>query len=99
MEEAIRLASAAVPLISLTALAVAVIIFAKSKGNIDALKDAAQTYRTLAEAYEAKITHLCHKIEDLKREVVELKSHIAVQEKATKVAVDEILAGLKRRGV
>ena len=85
-----------IPVASFMALAVALFVFARNKGNIDALKEAAQTYKTLAEAYEAQIEHMGRKVERLEREITELKAQIQMQDAATKLAVDEILKGLKR---
>jgi len=96
IEELIRLTSLIIPIASFLALAVALVLFAKGKGNLDALREAAQTYRTLAEAYEAQIEHMGRKIERMDEEIRDLKKHIATQEAAMRLAVDEILAGLKR---
>lgn len=84
--------STAIPLVSFAALFVSVFLFAKTKGNMDALKSAADTYRTLAQSKDAKIDELESKIDSLQAQVTELTKALEVQKQAFSVAIDEFLA-------
>lgn len=85
-----------VPLVSFLALASAVFIFVKNKANVDALKESVAAWQGLAEAYKEQIDELERKVDCLSAEIEKLRKSVEVERKATKVAVDEILAGIKR---
>lgn len=88
----------AIPLISFGALVVSIIIFVKYKGTIDALKDAAETYRTLANSYKEQIGDLSSRLESCEGEVKKLEAHVVNQKLAIQIAIDETIAGFHRAG-
>lgn len=88
-----------IPIVGFIAAGVAMIIFVKYKGTIDALREAANTYETLAASYKETNEALQQQILDLKKQVDELQKTIEVQKTALQIALDETFASLRRYGV
>ena len=90
--EVTQVVSTAIPVVAFAALFVSLILYVKMRGTVDTLKEAADTYRVLGEAKEAKIDELEKKIDELQAQVVELTRALDVQKQAFHVAIDEFLS-------
>ena len=89
----------AIPLATFLALTVSIILFAKNKGTIDALREAANTYKTLSESYKDTIDQLEYRLDLSEEERERLQKQLLVQQAAMEKAVDEIISGFKRAGL
>lgn len=70
---------------------VAVVLVAKTKGTIDALKEAVNSYQSVSEARAEEIIELKKEIVELKAEVLRLSQSLATAESAVGLAVKETL--------
>jgi|OpeIllAssembly_1097287.scaffolds.fasta_scaffold75079_2 flagellar basal body-associated protein FliL len=96
MEVTLQILSIGVPIVTLIAAGVAVFLFVKNKGTMDAQREAANTWRELAESYQATIKKMEDDMEECRAEIAQLKEELLVQHKAMQVALDEIVAAFKR---
>lgn len=86
----------AIPVVTFAAFAVSVFLFVKNKGTIDALKEATETYKTLAEAYEKKIDDLQQQLDLCAKEINRLRVALEAEHQAMEMAINELIAGFKR---
>lgn len=86
----------AIPIITFSAFAFSVFLFVKNKGTIDALKEATETYKTLAEAYEKKIDDLQEQLDICAKEINRLRVALEAEHQAMEMAINELIAGFKR---
>lgn len=85
--------STGIAAVSFIALISGTLVFVRSKANVDALKEAVETYRTLAESYKATIEDMQYRIDALTAEVAKLKKSIDVERKATERVLDHLKEG------
>lgn len=90
---------AAIPIGSFGALAWAVFLYVKNKGTIEALKEAASTYKTLAEAKTKEVELLEEIAVKREAEMVELKALIEIQKTGLTMAIDELTKSFIKNGV
>lgn len=96
MEIIVQILAIGIPVITIIASAVAVFLFVKNKGTIDAQREAANTWQNLAESYQATNDKLEADMETLKNDMKELKRMLEVERKAFRVALDEIVGAFQR---
>lgn len=87
-----------IPAASLLAVMLATFLFVKQKGTMDALRDVAATYKSLAEGYKATLDMCEEKMERLEAEVEDLKRTVNSQKDAMGLAIDELIEGFERAG-
>lgn len=86
------------PWLSLGALSITIIIIAWKKGTWDAMKSAAETYKTLADSYKETNEETLKRLEACEASVRQLKEQLVVERAAIKIAIDETIKSFARHG-
>ena len=93
-----RFVAIAIPIASFSALGYSMYLFAKTKGQKDAMQSTIDTYKGLADARKDQIEELEYQRQELEHEVRDLRSGIAMQKEVMCSAIDELVAGFNRAG-
>jgi septal ring factor EnvC (AmiA/AmiB activator) len=86
------------PILTFAALAVTVVLFVWKKGERDALIQAVDNYKKLADSYKDTIAQLENQLEMTEEERDALLKKLAIQQEAMDQAIDAIIAGFERAG-
>jgi hypothetical protein len=90
--------SIGIPIVIFAALTVTVVLFVWKKGERDALIQAVDNYKKLADSYKDTILQLQSQLEMTEEERDDLIRKLSIQQTAMEKAVDEIISGFERAG-
>lgn len=90
IHEVLSALTASIPVVLFLSIVVAMVLFVKYKGTIDALRDAASTYEQVASAYKEQVEQLKNDIDALNEQIDELKRTVVVQREAIDLAAERI---------